>query len=781
MSSLRYCIIVDMKKIVLLAAAALSAGMVCAAASSASDWPILKTYSGEHLRRIKMPLGGIGTGTISLSGNGSLVDWEIRNIPAKGYTPNSQGVASGFWIRTEDAAGNVSARLLEGPIDTSLYEGEYGSPALNHGFPRFPNCRFQVAYPLAQVELSDPTVPVCATLEAMNPLVKGDPDASGIPAALFRWRLTNSSAGPIKVSVLGLLVSPVGLPGPNGGRTNLNARISTDALAGISVGDGDVSKVDNTRGRVALVVRNGIGDVTTAFDIGAGDWRTRIDRFWRRFVSTGRAEDVGGFKDSHPMGAICVSFTLAAGETLRVPFAVGWRYPHRPTWWETFANGAEDVGNHYATVYPTADSAADRLLSGLEELEAKTVAFVREVFSVPAPDVVKEAALFNLSTFRTETCFRTADGHFFGWEGCADTYGSCYGSCTHVWGYEHALIDIWPSLAKDMTELQFGPQMDQKTGHISFRVGLPLATKARRTIACADGQMQCIIKAYENWHKTGDDVWMRGLYPKIRKSMEFCWIPGGWDSDKDGVMEGCQHNTMDVEYYGPNPQMEFLYIAALRAIAAMADVANDAPFAVECRALAERGGAWTEKNLFNGEYYEHRVVPPKGPIADGISVRNAKDLSNPDFQLAAGCLVDQLLGDYASRHVGLGAVANEANAKTALKSILRLNASSNVGATYNCGRDYAFPEEEALKMAWYPKGKMPERPFPYYGENMTGFEYVVAANLAQRGDFSAAEKVVRDIRSRYDGRKRSPFNEAECGHHYVRALAAWTVLEAYRK
>ena len=75
--------------------------------------------------------------------------------------------------------------------------------------------------------------------------------------------------------------------------------------------------------------------------------------------------------------------------------------------------------------------------------------------------------------------------------------------------------------------------------------------------------------------------------------------------------------------------------------------------------------------------------------------------------------------------------------------------------------------------------RKPKKPFPYYGENMTGFEYVVAANLAQRGRFAEAEKVVRDIRSRYDGRKRNPFDEAECGHHYARALAAWSVLKAW--
>ena len=124
-------------------------------------------------------------------------------------------------------------------------------------------------------------------------------------------------------------------------------------------------------------------------------------------------------------------------------------------------------------------------------------------------------------------------------------------------------------------------------------------------------------------------------------------------------------------------------------------------------------------------------------------------------------------------------MADELNAMKTLDTILAKNASANVGPRYNCGRDYAFPEEPSLKMAWYPEGRMPTKPFPYYGENMTGFEYVVAANLAQRGRLAEAEKVVRDIRDRYDGRKRNPFDEAECGHHYSRALAAWSVLRAF--
>jgi hypothetical protein len=40
-------------------------------------------------------------------------------------------------------------------------------------------------------------------------------------------------------------------------------------------------------------------------------------------------------------------------------------------------------------------------------------------------------------------------------------------------------------------------------------------------------------------------------------------------------------------------------------------------------------------------------------------------------------------------------------------------------------------------------------------------------------------RVVADVRARYDGRRRSPFDEAECGHHYARAMASWTTVLAW--
>ena len=52
--------------------------------TSTAAWPVLKRYDRNHLARIAMPLGGIGTGTVSLGGRGDLRDWEIMNRPAKG-------------------------------------------------------------------------------------------------------------------------------------------------------------------------------------------------------------------------------------------------------------------------------------------------------------------------------------------------------------------------------------------------------------------------------------------------------------------------------------------------------------------------------------------------------------------------------------------------------------------------------------------------------------------------------------------------------------------------
>jgi hypothetical protein len=82
-------------------------------------------------------------------------------------------------------------------------------------------------------------------------------------------------------------------------------------------------------------------------------------------------------------------------------------------------------------------------------------------------------------------------------------------------------------------------------------------------------------------------------------------------------------------------------------------------------------------------------------------------------------------------------------------------------------------------MCTYEEGKRPKRPFPYFNEVMTGFEYTAAVGHIQDGSRSVAVEIIDAIRARYDGRRRNPFDEAECGRHYARAMASWSAFVAW--
>ncbi|HEX6971409.1 MAG TPA: GH116 family glycosyl-hydrolase, partial [Limnochordia bacterium] len=182
------------------------------------DWPVLTAYDQAHLGRIALPLGGIGTGTVSLGGRGDLRDWEIVNRPAKGFIPTVPGLTARgpfFALWAADQTGRSVVRVLEGVLDPP-YEGVMGETRPNHGLPRFRECAFYAAYPFGQVVLRDPAMPLLARIEAFNPLIPGDADRSGIPVAFLRLVLINPRAAPVQASVCGSIVNFIGTDGRAG-------------------------------------------------------------------------------------------------------------------------------------------------------------------------------------------------------------------------------------------------------------------------------------------------------------------------------------------------------------------------------------------------------------------------------------------------------------------------------------------------------------------------------------------------------------------------------------
>ena len=690
-------------------------------------WPVLKTYDEAHNHRIALPLGGIGTGTVSLGGRGDLRDWEVMNRPAKGYIPHTTHsytpflTAPFFALYAKPAGGEAVVRALEGPIDVTRYEGAMGCGEANHGLPRFRECTFQTAYPLGQVLLSDADVPLQVRLEAFNPLIPGDAERSGLPVAVLRYVLINPTATTVTVTVCGNVPNFIGRDKAKANRTSYRTEGN---VRGLFLEAGELAPTDENWGTLTLATTasEGISYRTRWASLSWGD--SLLD-FWDDFTQDGMLEERTGETDA-PMASLAVQLDIPAGETREVTFLLAWHFPNRYTWTpaaqtETCGCGCACtdpnlIGNYYTTRYRDAWHIADSVVAQLPQLEADTLQFVNAFCASALPEVVKEAALFNISTLRSQTCFRTPDGRFYGWEGCCDGDGCCHGSCTHVWNYEQALAFLFGDLSMGMREVEFGHATDDD-GLMSFRVHLPISRAQEFNKAAADGQMGCLMKLYRDWQLSGDDAMLQSLWPHAKRALEFCWLPGGWDADRDGVMEGCQHNTMDVEYYGPNPQMGTWYLGALRATEEMARYLGDTAFADTCRDLFTRGSAWMDAHLFNGEYYEHEIRPPMRADAVLPSLQvgmgsAADNLTEPVLQLGAGCLVDQLVGQYMAHVCGLGYLLQPEQVRTTLQHIMAYNFLENFSGHFNHLRSYVLGDESALLMATYPKGRRPQRPLP---------------------------------------------------------------------
>jgi uncharacterized protein (DUF608 family) len=287
--------------------------------------------------------------------------------------------------------------------------------------------------------------------------------------------------------------------------------------------------------------------------------------------------------------------------------------------------------------------------------------------------------------------------------------------------------------------------------------------------------MGTLVRLYLDWRLTGDRDWLRRLWPQAKRALEFAWIPGGWDADQDGIMEGCQHNTYDVEFFGPNPLSGVWYLAALRAGEEMAEAIGDSDAARRYRELFESGSAWFDANLFNGEYYVQQIRgTPTDQIAPGLHYSNAVgDSEDPDNQMGEGCLADQVLAQTVAHVADLGYLLDPAHVRASLDAIWKYNWRSPLENHVGLLRTYALNDESGLIICDYSGKDRPKSPFFYHSEVWTGIEYQVAANLLHEGRWREGLEIIRAVRERHDGVRRNPWDEAECGHHYVRSMASW--------
>lgn len=766
-------------------------------------------YKGEHTKQISFPLGGIGTGCIGLGGNGGLVDVEIKNRPNK----NSTAEFTHFAIKAENEERLLDARILQGDLNKDyigcterpVYTGYGFGPdrGTMAGFPHFKDVTFQGEYPIASLDFSHPQFPGQVKMTAFNPLIPTNENDSSIPAAFFEFEITNTTEE--------YLTYTLALSCNNFySRTNTRHTFQTDEGIGMIY-------LSNTGSRDSVEY----GDLTIATDCREtshqeywfrGRWFDNASVFWQEFAQKGKlknrtyTEDRQNpdSNDTSDVATLAAHVKIAAGERKTARFILTWSNPYMNNFWEITHLGltqdqvderrSKKWMNFYATLFSDSRESAVYGLQNFDRLLRDTDLYRKAIFSSTLPDEVMDAVTANVSILKSPTCLRLSDGSFYGFEGVHAHMGSCEGTCTHVWSYAYAPAFLFPKLERSARTNEYTYSM-QSNGGMGFRLQLPLGTEPTNHRPAVDGQFGTILRVYREFLISGDLPWLKKIWPQVKRSLEFAWSnenPDGWDADKDGILEGRQHHTLDMELFGANSWLSGMYLAAQKAAAEMADILGDSDAAAEYRQIFKKGCRTLNTKLFNGEYFFQDVdikdksllekynggLSPHG--ADAAASYWNEENQEMKYQISEGCAIDQVLGQWHADLLNLGDIFDPDKTVLALGSIYRYNFIPDMREHVNPCRIYGFNDEQGTTICSYPEGrKKPLISVPYAEETMHGFEYQAASHMIKRGLTKEGLTCVKAVRSRYDGKKRNPWNEMECGSNYARSMASYALLLVY--
>ncbi|MFT4105339.1 MAG: GH116 family glycosyl-hydrolase [Lacrimispora sp.] len=723
----------------------------------------------------KFLLGGIGTGNVSVGSRGQLCDWEIFNEPNVGNKLSY----TFFAIRTQQGDEDAKVRVLESRVKPP-YERSHGFDSFdNAGIPHFAKARLAGEVSQCIVELKDEKMPVDVNLTAFTPLIPLNSDDSSIPGAVLRYKVINRSPERVHVSLAGSISNPVGFKGHG-----LFGALDTEGepeneykeekgMRGLYMTNPKLPKEHLKNGSMALVSTSE-ENTTVKANWVKSSWVNGPHDFWYEFEKQGVLEESRPEFDNvtNPSfgsaklrtGSLCIDFELEAGESKEVEFILTWYFPNRPAQWSghMFKDPETDkiVKNYYAAAFQDAWAVSDYLHDNMSRLEGETSLFREALYKTTLPAVMLDAMGANITVLRSTTCFRIEDGTFLGFEGSFDHRGCCEGNCSHVWNYQQTMAFLFPDLERNMRRTQFLKETCED-GEMAYRsntvFGYPRFTKIP---PAADGQMGTIIQLYRDWKLSGDDDFLREVWDQAVKALEYAFVK--WDQDKDYVFDAQQHNTYDIEFYGKTSMTNSIFYAALKAGEEMAAYLGDEERAMSYGKARKEGSERMDLELWNGEFY----------------IQKLENDGKYQYQYYDGCLSDQVLGQQLAHVAGLGYVLPKEHVKKAVNSVYKYNFRPDLSEHLNIQRVYALNDEAGLILCTWPGGDKPRFPFVYSDEVWSGIEYQVASHLIYENEFDKALSIVRAVRDRHDGIKRNPWNEVECGNHYVRSMASWGLLLA---
>lgn len=753
-------------------------------------------YTGEYTSRIAFPIGGLGTGMFCVEGSGAISNMNIRH---KTEMLNEPTMFAGLYLKGVDNGSIV----VEGQVPDWK---KFGQPQSTKGYggtwglPRFKDCDFEVKFPFAKLRMSDDELKMDVTMKVWNPFIPTDENNSGLPVAGFEYTFKNKYAKEVEAIF------------------SYNSKNFVD----IRNGGASIRPIENG----FIISQKGTETQPfhqADFVIFTDEPETKVNYCWFRgwsfdsFTMCWNEMSSGVIKENPanmadaPGASLYVPFRLQPGESKTIRLYMAWYVPFslvreglepiddvdvpivpvvnergEPAGYiDTSIQLSDKYRPWYSSRFANIEEVADYWMKNYNTLKEKTELFTDAFYATTLPAEVVEAVAANLTILKSPTIFRQYDGRMWNWEGCGNEYGSCYGSCTHVWNYAQAIPHLFPKMERTLRETEFFVSQ-AKNGHQAFRSALPIRPIRHNFHAAADGQLGGIMKVYRDWHIYGNDEWLKLIYSYVQNSLDYCI--NTWDPKRKGVIEEPHHNTYDIEFWGPSGMINSYYTGALQAFVAMGEhLEKDM---TEYRELLDKSIDYMENQLYDGEYFIQNIRWKELQASDPTKVQSVNsnyskegldllEKEGPKYQYGKGCLSDGVVGAWLSLVCGLDEAIDRKKILSHLLSVHKYNLKRNLRKHVNPQRStFALGDEGGLLLCSWPKGGKLQLPFVYSNEVWTGIEYQVASHLMFEGEVEKGLDIVRTCRDRYDGRVRNPFNEYECGAWYARAMSSYAMLQA---
>ncbi|TAN01124.1 MAG: hypothetical protein EPN39_02945 [Chitinophagaceae bacterium] len=714
--------------------------------------PMLYRKSKGELKYIGMPVGGITTGTVYLGGDGKLWLWDIFNVNQPGIIPKTLEY-EGTRLTYSSGVDYVDPNLAWSPFyqETAIAifdKGKQLIKKLSADDPSWNEITFSGSYPIGVVKYMADDFPVNVTLEAYSPFIPLEPDDSGLPVTVLSYTVNNLTDRHIEVALGSVMQNscPLTLEKEESGKRT-NTLVQNDQMKGVFFEYHPLEekyKKNSQYGNMCLSVF-GIEDAVNLADLDNG---LSPDVLFDSQRMESLVNIASGPASALLIGGVRKQLKIPPKGEGKVVFFISWHFPNT-----TLPVRDSQSGNYYARRFSNSWNTAQHVSANLERLSALTHVWRNTWYDSTLPYWFLDRSFANSSSLATGTAHRFGTGRFWGWEGV----GCCEGTCTHVWSYAQAMARIFPSLERDTRErVDLGLAFDEKTGMISYR--------GEGTGQATDGQAGTILRIYREHQMSVDNSFLERNWQNIKKAIQFLL---NHDSNKDGIIDGAQPNTLDAAWYGEIAWISSLCLAAWRAGEEMANDMGDRDFALTCRNRFLIGKKNVDNLLFNGEYFIQ--------IPDPL-------LPNRPLGSYKTCEIDQVLGQSWAWQVGLGRILDQQKTLSALKSLWKYNYTPDVGPyirNHRGGRPYALAGEGGMLMDTNPH----HEPNPYgdditwqagyFNECMTGFEHQVASHMIAEGMLEKGMVVTRAIHDRYHAARRNPYNEIECSDHYARAMASY--------